>query len=283
MTHSHKPEHFSAATFGQAIPEQPDYTEGLAELTETALWYTDTQGTGEAIVLLHPASGSGLIWGHQRPAFVNAGYRVITYSRRGFPNSALVANNKTGVASEDLRELADFLGLEKFHAVASAAGGDTAADFAISYPDRLLSLVVAGNALGIAGGEIRETANRVRPKEWSLLPAWFRELGPSYRAGNPKGTRHWIDLESMVPQWDDVKPHFAREITTEMLATLPMPILLMTGDCDMSTPAALMRRIGELIGPKRVAIVPEAGHSIYWERPEVFNDEVMSFIKSIDQ
>ena len=41
-------------------------------------------GGGQPIVLLHPATGSGLIWAYQQPAFVKAGYRVIAYSRRGY-------------------------------------------------------------------------------------------------------------------------------------------------------------------------------------------------------
>src|SRR5689334_19042268 len=49
------------------IPPQASAKEGIAELAETRLWYWDTGGDGIPIVLAHPASGSGLIWGYQQP------------------------------------------------------------------------------------------------------------------------------------------------------------------------------------------------------------------------
>src|SRR4051794_15568855 len=121
------------------IPAQVPAKDGLADIPDTRLWYWDTCGDGAPIVLLHPATGSGLIWGYQQPVFAKAGYRVIAYSRRGYYNSAPFDRTKPGIGSEDLRALADHLGLRRFHLVASAAGGSIASDFAFSYQDRLLT------------------------------------------------------------------------------------------------------------------------------------------------
>src|SRR5712671_4612375 len=103
------------------IPAQVPAKEGFADIPDTRLWYWDTGGTGTPIVLLHPATGSGLIWGYQQPVLAKAGYRVIGYSRRGYINSAPFDRSTPGVGSEDLRALADHLGLGRFHLVASAA------------------------------------------------------------------------------------------------------------------------------------------------------------------
>src|SRR5271170_402900 len=127
------------------LPPQAPAREGIATLADTRLWFWDTGGSGEPIVLLHPASGSALIWGYQQPVFAKAGYRVIAYSRRGYYNSQPIERARPGIGSEDLQHLADFLGIGKFHLVASAAGGSVAADFAFSHPDRLLSLAVSSN------------------------------------------------------------------------------------------------------------------------------------------
>ena len=78
-------------------------------------------------MLLHPASGSALIWLYQQPVFAKAGYRVIGYSRRNYYNSELSPADNPGTASEDLQNLIEFLRLEKFHLVSSAAGGGVAA------------------------------------------------------------------------------------------------------------------------------------------------------------
>src|SRR5215468_11169174 len=134
------------------IPAQVPAKEALANIPDTRLWYWDTGGTGAPIVLLHPATGSGLIWGYQQPVFAKAGYRVIRYSRRGYINSAPFDRNNPGIGSEDLRALADHLGLGRFHLVASAAGGSIASDFAFSYQSRLLTLTISSNSFGVRDG-----------------------------------------------------------------------------------------------------------------------------------
>src|SRR5262245_56758210 len=65
------------------IPAQAPAKEAMAPLPGTQLWYWDTGGSGVPIVLLHPATGSGLIWGYQQPVFAKAGYSVIGYARSG--------------------------------------------------------------------------------------------------------------------------------------------------------------------------------------------------------
>src|SRR5258707_131991 len=169
------------------MPPQASAMEGIAQLADTGLWFWDTGGTGEPIVLLHPASGSGLIWGYQQPVFAKAGYRVISYSRRGYFGSAPVDRTKPGIASEDLHQLAEFLGLGKVHIVASAAGGSIASDYAFSYPDRLLSLTVSSNQFGVVDGDIFAAGSRIPPKVWGAIPVETRDAGPSHWGRNPAG------------------------------------------------------------------------------------------------
>src|SRR5437868_12159608 len=167
------------------IPAQVPAKDGVAQIPDTRLWYWDTGGQGVPIVLLHPATGSALIWGYQQPVFAKAGYRVIAYSRRGYYNSAPFERDKPGTGADDLRALADFLGVRRFHAVASAAGGSIAADFALSYQGRLFSLTISSNSFGLRDGPISAAANFIRPKIWDEIPPEVRELGPSYRALDP--------------------------------------------------------------------------------------------------
>jgi hypothetical protein len=49
------------------IPAQVPAKDGVAQIPDTRLWYWDTGGQGVPIVLLHPATGSALIWGYQQP------------------------------------------------------------------------------------------------------------------------------------------------------------------------------------------------------------------------
>ena len=261
-----------------SLPDQVPVREGKAELSGTCLWYWDTGGHGTPVVFLHPASGSALVWLDQQPVFAAAGYRVIAYSRRNYYRSDPAPRNNPGIASVDLQNLTEFLGLEKFHAVSSAAGGSVAADYAFSHPERLLSLTVSSNNLAAANGYIADTAARIRPKEWEGLPRWFRELGPSYRAANPRGVEKWTELNHQSETGRGARQKLAHVVTPDKLESLDVPTLLVTGAADLSTPPAIMRMIASHISRHQVVIVAECGHSPYWERPDIFNRTVLDFI-----
>ena len=260
------------------IPSQAPAKEGMAQLSSAHLGYWDTGGAGQPIVLLHPASGSALVWLYQQPVFAEAGYRVIAYSRRNYYNSDLAPADNPGTASEDLQNFVEYLGLERFHIVSSAAGGSVAADFALSHPERLLSLTVSSNNLAAASGYIADTAAKIRTKEWDDLPRWFRELGPSYRAANPVGVAKWTELNEISETGKGARQKLVNIVTPEKLATLNVPTLLMTGAADMFTPPAITRMIARHVPDNEVVIVPECGHSPYWEQPAFFNRTVLGFI-----
>jgi pimeloyl-ACP methyl ester carboxylesterase len=260
------------------MPPQAPAKDGIAELADTRLWFWDTGGTGEPIVLLHPASGSGLIWGYQQPVFAKAGYRVISYSRRGYFGSAPADRTKPGIASEDLHQLVEFLGLGKFHIVASAAGGSIASDYAFSHPDRLLSLTVSSNQFGVVDGDIPAAGAGIRPKIWEEIPVEIREVGPSYRARNPEGFRQWVELERKSGLIDAFRQPLKNRITEAMLATLKVPTLVISGAADLATPPSVARLIAAKIPNAELVVAPESGHSVYWEEPEVFNRAVLAFV-----
>ena len=56
-------------------------------LKDTQLHVDDTGGPGRPVVLIHGWPLSGESWSGQVPALSPAGYRVITYDRRGFGRS----------------------------------------------------------------------------------------------------------------------------------------------------------------------------------------------------
>src|SRR5438067_2346576 len=105
------------------IPPQAPAKEGVAVVPDTRLWYWDTGGAGQPIVLMHPATGSGLIWGYQQPVFAKAGYRVIVDFRRGYINSAPLDKSNPGIGSADLHNLMKFIGVHIVPLVASSSGG----------------------------------------------------------------------------------------------------------------------------------------------------------------
>jgi pimeloyl-ACP methyl ester carboxylesterase len=272
----------ASASLKVPLPAPVPAKEALATLPDTRLWYWDTGGAGAPVVLIHPATGSGLIWGYQQPAFAKAGYRVIGYSRRSYYGSDPMPKDRPGIASEDLHNLIEFLGIGKFHAVGSAAGGGVAADYAVSHPDRLLSLVINSNPgaadAGFSGGDIIKVYQSLRPQGFAEMPADFRELGPSYRAANPAGVKLWLELEHKAVTSNPFRQKAANQITEATLKRLQVPTLLITGEADLYSPPALIRMVAAQIPNSEVAIMREAGHSSYWEQPEAFNRAVLDFL-----
>jgi pimeloyl-ACP methyl ester carboxylesterase len=260
------------------IPQQAPATEGLAELPGTRLGYWDTGGDGTPVVFLHPASGSALVWLYQQPVFAKAGYRVIAYSRRNYYNSDLALEGNPGTGSDDLHNLIELLGLARFHAVSSAAGGSVATDYAFSHPERLLSLTVSSNNLAARDGYIAETAAMIRPKVTESLPRWYWELGPSYRAANPAGVERWKELNHKSETGKGARQKLANVVTPARLETLKVPTLLMAGAADLATPPSIMRMIARHVPDNEVVVAAECGHSPYWERPDFFNRTVLDFI-----
>ncbi|MFL6972794.1 MAG: alpha/beta fold hydrolase [Xanthobacteraceae bacterium] len=68
------------------------------------------------------------------------------------------------------------------------------------------------------------------------------------------------------------------EITWEALRGLKVPTLLITGDADLIWLPPLLRLFSRNIPNSESAIVAEAGHSVYWEQPAIFNRIVLDFI-----
>lgn len=65
-------------------------TVGTENSTDIELYYED-QGAGQTVLLIHGYPLSGTSWERQTRALLEAGYRVVTYDRRGFGKSSKVA------------------------------------------------------------------------------------------------------------------------------------------------------------------------------------------------
>jgi pimeloyl-ACP methyl ester carboxylesterase len=253
--------------------------ETYAELPGVRLWYKDTGGSGSAVVFLHSNTGSSQNWDNQIPVFTRAGYRFIAYDRRGWGRSIAETGAQPGTAADDLRNLIKYLEIDRFHLVATAGGGFVALDYALSFPEQLRSLVVANSIGGMQDDEYVALGRQLRPPQFDALPPELRELGPSYRAANPEGTRRWIELEKMSRQTGVAPQPFRNRMTFSMLDSIKLPTLFITGDADLYAPPPLIPLFTAHIKNSEAIIIPEAGHSGYWEKPEVFNRAVLDFIR----
>jgi pimeloyl-ACP methyl ester carboxylesterase len=239
----------------------------FVELTGARLWFADSGGSGVPVVFVHPAATTSDCWVNQVQGFTAAGYRCITYDLRGWGKSQMDGDAEVGTMSDDLEALVQSLKLESFVLVAAAYGGFGGVEYALRFPRRLRALVLATSQGGLVDPEYVSVLERVVSPPIRALPVHLRELGPSYRAEDPKGVERWLKIAR------------ALEITLPLLETLTVPTLLVAGAADLLAPPALMRLMAERIPSCVFATVAEAGHSAHWERAAEWNRIVLAFLR----
>jgi pimeloyl-ACP methyl ester carboxylesterase len=94
-----------------------------------------------------------------------------------------------------------------------------------------------------------------------------------YRAVD--GLSHDIDKEAIR-----AKLHALRITPVAEIATLPVPTLCITGDEDVVIPPEAVAFLAQHLPNAQLARVPEAGHSVYFERPQEFNRLLDEFLMS---
>src|SRR6266540_5797513 len=164
----------------------------FVDVDDARIWFLDSGGDGPLIVLLHAAAGNSDCWVAQVPAFTAAGLRVFTYDLRGFGKTESEPGKEAqGSISGDLEAMVANLGLPPFFVAATAYGGFGGLEFALDNPERTRALVLSTSFGGISDPEFAaERARHVRP-DLRELPVVERELGGTYRAANPEGTKRW--------------------------------------------------------------------------------------------
>lgn len=91
-------------------------------------------GAGKPVILIHGWPLSGRSWENQVPALINAGYRVITYDRRGFGQSSQPWNGYDyDTFAADLHKLIEQLDLKDVTLVGFSMGGGEVARYIGTY------------------------------------------------------------------------------------------------------------------------------------------------------
>src|SRR5947208_16703510 len=118
------------------------------------LYYEDV-GQGVPMIFVHEFAGEAASWAPQVRFFARR-YRTIAYNARGYPPSDVPedpAAYSQAQAAEDIRGMLDALKIQKAHVCGLSMGGYATLHFGLRYPERALSLVVAGAGYGSVPGE----------------------------------------------------------------------------------------------------------------------------------
>ena len=125
---------------------------------------------------------------------------------------------------------------------------------------------------------MKDFSKRIEFEGFRQLPPVHREVGASYRGGNPEGTNRWIELEEHSQQKGAPSQPLRSPNTYAKLETIATPVLVLAGDADIVSPPAMMRIWSTHLKNHEFDFVPDAGHSIAWEKPEIFNKKVLAFL-----
>ena len=264
-----------------AASQQGQVFAGHVDLPGVHLWFTDTGGGGIPIVLLHANTGTTATWERQNTALSAAGYRVVAFDRRGWGKSVAdpATGPQPGTGAEDPDGLVRHLALGRFHLVGVAAGGFVAVDYASWRPEKLRSVTVAASTAGVREKETADYTARFQLPGFADWSPDAKELSLSYRASHPDGVRQWLDIEAHARQKGAPSQPLRTPNTYAKLESMSTPTLLMATDADFYAPPGLMKLFAAHIKNATWVLVPGAGHSVSWEQPEIFNKEILVFIR----
>ena len=266
-------------SFGALAAELPGR---YVDLPTVRLWVIDSGGTGEPVMLLHPRTGNSEFWQNTVPALAEVGYRAIAIDNPGWGKSVVHDTKNPRPVAETIAALIDHLELNKVHVVGTAMGGYVALDFAAWRPERTKNLVIAASGLGLQHDpEYRAFRERAEIPGMDQQPSDIREMSPTYRGMNPEGVARWKEIYNNAQQEGAVRPPLITPNTPEKLASLGVPTLIIAGGMDLVTPSGAMRLWSRHItAPKEFVVIPEAGHVLVWEQPEVFNRTLIDFLQT---
>lgn len=260
--------------------------------------YLEQAGTaGEPILFIHEFGGNYDAWEPQMQAFARSN-RCITYAARGYAPSDIPADvdcYSQEIAATDARDVLDGLGIEKAHIIGLSMGGFAALHFGLMFPERALSLVVAGAGYGCEPGRedyFRGVSAKVADN-FAANPAEFAKtyaLGASRVQFQNKDPRGWAAFAERLSHHSAVgaantmrgvqmrRPAFWQ--LEDRLKALTLPVLVMAGDEDdhCLQPGLYLK---QMIPAAGLCILPKTGHTLNLEEPSLFNALVASFLAQV--
>ncbi len=274
----------------------PKLAVGTENRAPIELHYED-HGSGKPVVLIHGWPLSRRAWENQVPALVEAGYRVISYDRRGFGQSSQPWEGYDyDTFAADLDALMQHLDLQEATLVGFSMGGGEVARYIGTYGEaRVAKAVLAGavppylykaddNPEGaLDDATIAGFESAVKTDRLAFLDAFttnFFSAGGSMKVSeaqrvfardiasvaSPKGTLDCIAAFGRTDFRDDLKK-------------FTVPTLVIHGDADAIVPfEASGKRSAEAIANSELVVIEGAPHGLNASHPKEFNEALVAFL-----
>jgi len=183
----------------------------------------------------------------------------------------------------DLAALLDYLDVDRAALVAQSMGGWTCLNFAIANPDRVERLLMADTHGGLRSPRIGAAMKAARSTPPPVLPPGVHiAAGPRMAREQPALAFLYGQIDGLTPPRDpaDLGRHLSTigEPGESAVAGLDFPVLFVVGEEDPLIPPPVIEAASACFKSARVVRVPEAGHSVYFERAARFNQILENFL-----
>lgn len=258
---------------------------GLAASHRASIYY-EAYGSGPCVVFVPGGFETHLAYWKNVPAFVHAGYRVITTNLRGHFQSPCADSDLAFVLHPlDIEAVLDREGVERAALVGWSMGGFGALRLAVQKPARVAALVLMGSTAGVYSPLNYETTRRavetvrglagVAAQRFNLnaeADAFLRrqlQMLHSTDGGLPGPVAM---LDAMVDRSAWLDPSMLKEYNT--------PTLIVGGDRDTLLGGGFQRHVTQLIPGAELSPLQDTGHNPHWEEPDAFNRTTIDWLRS---
>jgi pimeloyl-ACP methyl ester carboxylesterase len=269
---------------------------GKENSTDVELYYED-HGSGDPIVLIHGYPLSGASWEKQVPALLEAGYRVITYDRRGFGKSSQPTTGYNyDTFAEDLHKLVTALKLRNFTLVGFSMGGGEVARYIGKYGSKDVNKAViiggvppyllktADNQEGVEGSVFEGIKNAVAGDRYAFFTEFFKnffntDVFLGKRISEQAVQASWNVAAAASPTASFACVDTWHEDFRKDVAAIDVPTLVIHGDADRIVPfAAAGQRTASLVRGAQLSVIKDGPHAVTWTHAEEVNAELISFL-----
>lgn len=265
--------------------------------SDISIYYED-YGTGDPIILIHGWPLSGSMWEYQVPALIEAGYRVITYDRRGFGNSSRPYNNYSySDMSQDLHDVISKLKLKNVTLAGFSMGGGELGKFVEKYGTKNLKKLIFISSIapfmlktndnpdGVPEHVFTDMENAVKEDRAGFLTG-FGESFVNYDENKDRVSQGQLNYNfniaaSASPKATlDCIAAFGKTDLRAALECVDIPTLFIHGDADRIVPLKPTSEQGhDLVKNSKLKIIKGAPHGLYLTHKKELNDLLIEFLK----
>jgi pimeloyl-ACP methyl ester carboxylesterase len=247
------------------------------------------KGHGTPIVLLHGFPLDGRMWASQIES-LSASHRVIAPDFRGFGQSPPAGPFTMESLADDVHTLAQQLKATPFVLAGLSMGGYVALAYARKYPADLRGLILLDTKAEADTAEGREGRGKmiqlVREKGSAAVGDAMQPklLPPDAIKSKPqvvKKLRQMTDGTPAITIEHALAAMRDRPDQTDLLASIAVLTLVITGDADGITPPAVCEAMQRKISKSQLTIIKGAGHMTTMEQPEQVNAAIGRFLSQL--